>query len=327
MSVSGHTAVDRLGERVTQRWRTIDPLLPAATLPSSDCGAGLMLLGPAGQPVAAGWCQHWLCEPDSLDKTWGAARRFQLTAWIAGPHAGASLDGLLSLWREHLSHLPGSDGDDTAAVVTWPSRDISGVAALHRRGFAPMAVIAARPTGMGANERWHDGMSEHLGKGLRIRRAGPADVEAVVRLGLEVIRFDAQVCSVTERPQTEAALRRECDGMLAIPEPWTWLAERDGAAIGMVTAEPPDQAAWIGPLVGLAPAAYLLLMGVQAGQRGTGVGAALAARLHDDIAAAGVAVTLLHYAQANPLSAPFWSQQGYRPLWTVWESSPASSVR
>jgi len=37
-------------------------------------------------------------------------------------------------------------------------------------------------------------------------------------------------------------------------------------------------------------------------------------------------VTLLHYAQVNPLSAPFWSQQGYRPLWTVWETAPARAL-
>jgi hypothetical protein len=29
----------------------------------------------------------------------------------------------------------------------------------------------------------------------------------------------------------------------------------------------------------------------------------------------------------NPLSAPFWSQQGYRPLWTTWEARPASAIR
>ncbi len=312
---------DGLGDRVMRRWQALDPLLPAVPPALPDCGAGLVLAGPAGQVVAAGGCAHLQCEPDSLDKTWGRARRFELTPRVAGPDAGASLDRLLTGWRDHLSRLPESADDDTAAVVTWPSRDISGVSTLLRRGFAPTAVIAARPTGS------HPAVPGRLDQGLRIRRAGPADLDAVVRLGLEVIRFDAQVCSVTERPGTAAALRREIGAMLAGPEAWTWLAERDGAAIGMVTAEPPDQAAWIGPLVGPAPAAYLLLMGVQAGERGSGVGAALAARLHEQSAAAGVAVMLLHYAQVKPLSAPFWSQQGYRPLWTVWEASPASAIR
>jgi hypothetical protein len=53
----------------------------------------------------------------------------------------------------------------------------------------------------------------------------------------------------------------------------------------------------------------------------------MAAQLHREVESAGVAVTLLHYGQVNPLSAPFWSQQGYRPLWTVWEAMPALAVR
>jgi hypothetical protein len=40
-----------------------------------------------------------------------------------------------------------------------------------------------------------------------------------------------------------------------------------------------------------------------------------------------VAVTLLHYAVPNPLSVPFWSARGYRPLWTVWEARPAGTLR
>ena len=56
-------------------------------------------------------------------------------------------------------------------------------------------------------------------------------------------------------------------------------------------------------------------------------GAALAACLAAEAQAASVSVILLHYAQVNPLSAPFWSQQGYRPAWTSWEAWPASALR
>jgi GNAT superfamily N-acetyltransferase len=181
---------------------------------------------------------------------------------------------------------------------------------------------------------WRAGVIEGAGQvtgtsrqDLRIRRAGPADIDAVVRLGLEVIRFDAHFGSVTERPETADALWRETAGLLAVPETWTWLAERDGTAIGMLCAERPESAGWIAPMVRPSPVAYLLLMGVAAGERGSGVGTALAARLHREIKATGVAVTLLHYAQLNPLSVPFWSQQGYRPLWTAWEARPARTIR
>ena len=44
-------------------------------------------------------------------------------------------------------------------------------------------------------------------------------------------------------------------------------------------------------------------------------------------AATKFVLTLLHYSQMNPLSAPFWHRMGYRPLWTTWEARPAASLR
>jgi GNAT superfamily N-acetyltransferase len=123
------------------------------------------------------------------------------------------------------------------------------------------------------------------------------------------------------------ALRREAGELLAAPDPWVWLAERDGAPFGLLYAERPEAAGWIAPMVRAAPVAYLELMDVLPGERGRGVAAALVARLHQAADESGVAVTLLHYEQANPLSGPFWHQQGYRPLWTSWEARPVGTLR
>jgi GNAT superfamily N-acetyltransferase len=300
----------------------------------------LTVTGADGQPTAAATCEHWVGDAESLDLSWGAARRFQLVPQIAGPDVAGALDDLLSQWRDHLAAVPGTDDEDTAALVTWPSRDIHGIRTLLHRGLAPTEVIAARPTGRhlaGATDappRRAEGLAVNASpdagpaqRGLRIRRAGPADVDAVARLGVEVIRFDAHFGDVIERPGTAAAMRREAAGLLAGPEPWTWLAERDGTAIGMLAAQRPEAASWIAPMVGLTPAAYLMLMFVLPGERASGVGGALTARLHREVETAGVAVTLLHYEQSNPLSVPFWSQQGYRPLWTTWAARPARMVR
>ena len=46
-----------------------------------------------------------------------------------------------------------------------------------------------------------------------------------------------------------------------------------------------------------------------------------------ELDAAGVAVTLVHHGQLNPLSAPIWSRMGYRPLRTGWEIRPAQALR
>ena len=340
MSAVAGNAGTSIGALVMRRWEQIDPLLPEPGPLPRGCGAEFTIAGSAGEPAAAATCEHTEAAPGSLDTAWGTARRFQLAPQITGPDVGGTLDRLLGHWRDHLAGLPGTDGQDTAAVITWPSRDIDGVKALVRRGFAPLAVVAARTTGRRpggpAGPPAPGAAGAPAGRaagggpdraGVRVRRAGPADIDAVVRLGLEVIRYDAHFGNGGERPDTVAALRREADEMLAGPEPWMWLAERDGDAIGLLAAQRPELAGWIAPLVRESPVAYLMLMFVAPGARAGGIGAELVARLHGDIAAAGVPVTLLHYEQVNPLSAPFWSQQGYRPLWITWEARPARAIR
>jgi GNAT superfamily N-acetyltransferase len=187
-------------------------------------------------------------------------------------------------------------------------------------GGARRAPRAAGPPPASAPDSPADGDGS-----LRVRRAGPLDADVVARLAIEVIRFDSRFGAVNERPDTLAALRREAAGLLAGPEPWTWLAERGGEAVALLSAQRPDEARWISPMVRQAPAAYLMLMFVQPADRGSGIGGTLVREFHREADAAGVAVTLLHYEQLNPLSVPFWSRHGYRPLWTTWQAVPASA--
>ena len=307
----------RLAARVAGRWQARDRLLPRPGRLPAGCGAPLTVTGAGGRLVAAGACEHWAGEPGSLDLTWGAARRFRLTAHVDGPEVAKNLDLLLLAWREHLATGPAAGGEDTAAVVTWPSRDVEGVKVLLRHGLVPLAVVAARVTAPEC------AAPPEATAATWIRRAGPGDVEAVVRLGLETIRFDAHFGVVTERPGTAAALRAAAARALAGHQPWVWLAERDGTPAGMIWAQEPGDAGSVAAMTSLAPAAYILLAGVTVKNRGRGIATALAARAHHDIGVAGVAVTLLHYAVSNPLSAPFWARQLYRPLWTIWQTRPA----
>jgi GNAT superfamily N-acetyltransferase len=335
---------DQVRELVAARWEAADPLLPS--LPATPgCGASLVVAGPGGQPAAVGTCRHWKGRPGSLDLTWGPSRRFRLAAAVAGPDVAGALDRLLSLWCDHLAGMPGAGSDDTAAIVDWPSRDIGGVASLRRHGLVPLTVVAVRPAGRrgvrpadgsarpglpsGVPARAgtvDSGQAADMPPGIRIRRAGPDDLAVVARLGMEVVRFDAHFGCVIERPGTAGALQRAASRLLAAPEPWIWLAERDGTPVGLAQAERPESAGWIAPMVRLAPAAYLGHMFVVPGERGRGVASALARRLHREIDAAGAAATLLHYDQVNPVSGPFWSRQGYRPLWTTWEARPARAL-
>jgi predicted N-acetyltransferase YhbS len=309
-----------------ERWRAIDPLLPdPGSSADQGCGAELTVPAANGRAAAIGWCRHRRIGPEAAELAWGAADQFWLTARIAGapadPGIGAALDELLTRWHAHLAAEPTAAGPDTEAAVRWPSRDIGGVRALLHHGLMPLTVIAARPAGRArpTAASWPDG--------LRIRPAGPGDAAAVTALTLEVIRFDQHFGSVLLHPHAERAELRAAEQALAGPQPWTWLAERDGQAVGLLVAEPPDRADWIAPASRQAPVAYLATLSVLTGERGAGVGTALVAGLHRKLDAAGVKVTLLHHGQLNPLSVPFWSRMGYRPLWTSWEIRPALALR
>ena len=271
--------------------------------------------------MAAGSCEHWRGEPGSPDLIEGAALRFRLTPYITDPDALASLDKLLSRWREHIAVMPEAAGADTAAVISWPSRDVTGVRALVAHGLVPLGVIAAR-SASGRPEILVD-----CPPGVRVRRAGPADLDVVVQMSLEVVQFDAYFGGVKQRPGAAQALRPEIAGLLAEHEPWVWLAERDDDPIGLLVAERPEVAGWIAPRTCRSPVAYLLALFVAPAERGAGVGAALTGFLHRETAATRVSAILLQYEQVNPLAVPFWGHQGYRPLWTTWEARPARMLR
>ena len=309
-----------MAELAGRRWQAIDPLLPAIAGWTPGCGAELAVNGPDGGLVAAGSCIHWTAEPGSLDLIEGPPQRFLLRPYLTGSDVLTALDTLLSRWRDHLVAVPEAAAGDTAAVIGWPSRDVAGVRALVAHGLTPFGVIAAR------SARRAPAVVADCPPGVRIRRATPADLDLVVAMTMEVLRFDAYFGGVLEPPDAARGLRAQVAGQLE-HDPWTWLAERDGNPVGMLTAERPQTAAWIAPRTSGSPVAYLLALFVAPAERGAGVGAALSGQLHRSAEAAGISVILLEYAQFNPLSVPFWGRQGYRPLWSTWEVRPARLLR
>ena len=84
MSAAAPDAAASVGARVIRRWQLIDPLRPLPGPASPHCGVPLTVSGRDGT-AAVGRCEHWAGAPGSLDLSWGAARRFQLSAAVAGP--------------------------------------------------------------------------------------------------------------------------------------------------------------------------------------------------------------------------------------------------
>lgn len=299
-----------------ERWQELDPLLPApVALPEVTLRA----------PGAAGAVSPVELAPGDMRATWTALRVHHLAAHVAGPDPAAAMAALLDAWDAQ-GPPGGDDGDggdgdgddDTARWLDWPSRDTSAVLPLVRHGFAPAVVIAVRRTG---------GAGVTQVPGVAVRPLERADVPAAAALGLELVRFDARLGTVTERPWTLAGLTEGLSRRVDRRDPHGWVAEQDGQVVGLCTVEPPEDAGWIGSRCAGGPTGYLESMIVTASARSAGIGAALAATADTALVAAGARTTVLHHSPANPLSTPFWYRQGYRPLWTGWARRPAGPTR
>jgi GNAT superfamily N-acetyltransferase len=320
--------VDDINKAVTKRWRHLDPLLPEPSDLPEGCMPPLLALGDNSRPSGLGVCRHEYVAVDTLAQTWGTATKFVLSMRLRGPGIQAAADDLLTQWHDHLTGQPEARKDDTAAIVNWPSRDVTGVPALLRHGLQPISVIAVRPTGRSSRaDHSSRPSSVNTHPGLVIRPAGPDDLDAVTELEMGVVLYDANFGGSIPRPATETLARAETQAAMAKRPGWTWLAERDGQPVALTVVEPPAAATWIAGMTRAGATAYLQTMFVRPGERGGGVGAALVRHVHSELDARGIDLTLLHYSQVNPLSVPFWHRMGYRPLWTTWETRPAGTLR
>jgi GNAT superfamily N-acetyltransferase len=296
------------------RLAALDPELPKRYL--LPRGEPLMARLPSGEPVA-GLVTHISSPPGSMSSLWSAAETLELFP-LLGNQPGAGMDALLRAWREQLS-ARGASTTDSACLVTWPSRDVQATRALLDHGFQPLSCVAVRPPSPGA-------FTERPGT-VKIRRAEPADLDAVVELMLAELGYAALVGGSVVRPDAARLKRTAAQVRLHSHDP-VWLAERDAAPIALA------ECGWVdtehhaaGQRLRPGRWGYINCLSVHETARGTGAGRELMALAHDEISRAGVLGSFLHYNPANPLSSVFWPRQGYRPLWTMWEVRPATALR
>ncbi|MEV0821665.1 GNAT family N-acetyltransferase [Nonomuraea rubra] len=288
-----------------ERVRAADPLVAV-----TDLGGGADLIETRG---AVGVPSVTAPRPGAPSVHWSPLTTCALDARVAGDDPAGSLGRLLDRWISGLDAEPGA-----GLVVSWPSRDTAPVAALVRRGFAPRSVLAVRVSRT-AGRPAADARQAAERPGAGVRRAVAADLDAMCALYLELIDYEARFGWVPVPSWTAAAARAELAGKLARGDGWCWVAETDGEVTGMLSIHHPDHAGRVASAVAAAsPVAYVGSLYGRPGSRGRGLGAALAGHAHAEVAAAGVKTVLVHYAAPNPLSVPFWSRQGYRPLVTTW---------
>lgn len=318
---SSETVVAELLEQQRRRFATLDPGLPEAAAPPP--GEIVVTPSPAGDAAGVAGEHSWPAGSGPL--LWSAVHVGELHP-VVGDTGATGLDALLGAWRSRFG--PRLHEADSAAVVTWPSADVAATRVFLDRGLAPLAVLAVRP-----NTPLRPGPGAEVDPDLRIRRAGPSDLEACVALALEELHYSSQVGGSIVRPDAAQMKRTTLRDRLARGEP-TWIARRasSGAVVGMLECGQADAApgTWLGTLLPPGRWGYVNCASVLSRERGHGVGRALVAAAlpvlqHPDGAACRG--TYLYYNPPNPVSSVFWPRQGYRPLWTLWETRPAFRLR
>jgi GNAT superfamily N-acetyltransferase len=192
-----------------------------------------------------------------------------------------------------------------AHYVQVPATDPETLAAWVSLGFGQDMGLAIRETGsLGA---------AGAGAGVAFRRAGAADLEALLLLARELARYEstAPVC-FPYLPATEGDVRTMYQRQLQDPAHVCWLAERAGRVIGMMNfvPPPPHLPAIVTPdrTVNLAEASLL------AEERGRGVGTALLRHALAWARDAAYVHCRLTWMTANLLSSRFWLGHGFRPV-------------
>ena len=315
----GEVSAARLGvlrEAQDARFARLDPLLVATA--AEPAGEQLSVALPSGRRVA-GVLARTVHGPGAPTSLWSARDAWELFPFV-GDDPGPGLHALLGAWRR-LMDRSGRPDHDSACVVTWPSRDVEGSNMLLRHGFVPLSVLAVRRPAVPVDQ-----CEPPLG--LAIRRAVGSDVETAVQLALAEMSYSAMVGGTIVRPDA-ADIKRIALRYRVGNDDMVWLVERDGVAIALaecwVTDSNPGARHRFPVPTGRW--GYVNTVSVLPGVRGAGVGRALMALVHRELYRAGVTGTYLYYNPPNPLSSVFWPRQGYRPLWTIWETRPAWALR
>lgn len=304
------TGIEPLLAAQADHFAAVDPMLAAR---AHHRPGELITVRSSGGDRFSAVLGHETHGPGSLPSLWSARRVWTLYPLLAEPVADG-LHALLEEWAATVREVA-DRGADTACVLSWPSRDASAARVLLAHGLVPLTVLAVRSAAPPPPRPTSP---------VRIRRAEPADLAALVRLAMTELAYSAQVGGAIMRPDAESMKRTVLSYRLGSGAP-IWLAEQDGVCVGMVECVPNEVDDT--PEAYLPPGrwGYLNCLSVLPEVRGAGIGASLVETAHRGLT--GLAGWYLYYNPPNPLSSAFWPRYGYRPLWTIWEVRPATALR
>jgi GNAT superfamily N-acetyltransferase len=156
--------------------------------------------------------------------------------------------------------------------------------------------------------------------GLMVRHASAADLDAIVRLGIQSVNYHASLEPAMQVPRGEdGKMRRRFEAILREPQHSAlFVAVLDWQVVGFYSLylQSIDET-WTPPL--FVPGRYGLLaeVAVAEGLRGRGIGRRLFATVDQWFRERGAHQLWLIYLPRNPLSSRFWPALGFEPVWDV----------
>jgi ribosomal protein S18 acetylase RimI-like enzyme len=161
----------------------------------------------------------------------------------------------------------------------------------YRLGFAQMHAYGERESGAERSEA----------PGIAIRRGGPADLEAALRIDRVIHELQEESPSFASLPLDEAATQAGWEETLAADDVSYFVAERDGEPVGHVTLYPENAAT-----LNLASTAVL------PEAQGHGIGRALASHALAFARESGYATVVTNWRVTNLVASRFWPAIGFR---------------
>jgi len=156
--------------------------------------------------------------------------------------------------------------------------------------------------------------------GLSVRPASSADLNEIVGLGIESVKYHASLDAAMHVPRGEdGKMRRRFESILREPQHGAlYVALRDWQIVGFYSLylQSIDDS-WSPPL--FAPGRYGLLaeVAVAEGLRGRGIGRRLFHAVEQWFRERGAHRLWLIYLPRNPLASRFWPSLGFQPVWDV----------
>jgi GNAT superfamily N-acetyltransferase len=185
-----------------------------------------------------------------------------------------------------------------------PALDYAAAEAFSSLGFGRQTTLALRAVA--------EPLETAGAAGIEIRRAGPSDLEAILRLSGMLGRHHASSPSfLPYLREPDAQIETDTRGWLNDWNNAFFVATRAGTTVGLQSYVAP---AFLSELTRAEGMIYLFEGVVADGERRSGVGTALLAEGMHWAADTGLKTCALHFLSANLAAARFWQRHGFWPL-------------